>query len=350
MEPHTSIKDNGRYRADLVKPPTLYIVVPCFNEEDIIMTTIKQLSELMQSLIHERWINEQSKMLYVDDGSRDSTWLLLSLESSRNHMVSALKLARNAGHQRALVAGLMYAREYADCVISMDADLQDDIRIVREFMQRYHEGHEIVYGIRQDRSTDSWFKRWSAESYYKLMNRMGVPIMYNHADYRLMSKRALQYLAEYHEVNLFLRGIVPQLGLRSSEVYYSRKERIAGTTKYPLRKMLSLGWEGVTSFSIKPMRVVTWMGVGSLVISLIAVMYALLSKWIGNTVSGWTSIMASVWFIGSIQMLAVGVIGEYIGKMYSEVKHRPLYFIDEVVHHHVPLCLDELKEAGGENG
>lgn len=327
--PHSSTVDHRRSQ---LYPPVLYIVVPCYNEQDVIMTTIRTLTDMLQGLILDKLVSDRSRLLFVDDGSRDSTWLLLTLESSKNKRVAALKLARNAGHQKALLAGLMYAREVSDCVVSMDADLQDDVQAVRELVQQYLNGSEIVYGIRSDRSADRWLKRWSAEQYYEWMRRLGVPLVYNHADYRLMSRKALDYLAQYREINLFLRGIVPLLGLRTSEVRYVRQERAAGQSKYPLRKMLSFAWEGLTSFTIKPMRLVAMLGIIGVGISLIVAMYVLLSNWLHQTESGWSSIMISLWFMGSLQLLALGIVGEYIGKIYAEVKHRPLYLIDEVIH------------------
>ncbi|MGZ9583914.1 glycosyltransferase family 2 protein [Paenibacillus marinisediminis] len=344
---HHDHSDSTRSHVSRDIRPILYITVPCYNEQEVITITVRTLSDMLQSMIEEGLISGRSKLLFVDDGSRDSTWLLIALESARNPLVTGLKLTRNAGHQKALLAGLMYARSFSDCVVSMDADLQDDVDAVRQFVLHYLEGDDIVYGVRRDRSRDTWFKRKSAEQFYKLMQRMGVPLVYNHADYRLMSKRALDQLAEYREVNMFLRGVVPLLGLRTSEVSYDRKERAAGQTKYPMRKMLSFAWEGVTSFSIRPMRIVTVCGVLGLGASLIATMYAILSKWSGHTVSGWTSIMVSLWFISSVQLLAVGVIGEYVGKVYNEVKRRPLYQIDEILHESSTVEWYG-KEAGGE--
>ncbi|UHA74787.1 glycosyltransferase family 2 protein [Paenibacillus sp. 481] len=315
----------------MLPPPIVYAAIPCYNEAEALPVTIKQLTEVFEQLAQERLISKESRLLFVDDGSKDATWSLIVAAQVTNRWVLGLKLARNAGHQKALLAGLMHARKYADCVVSMDADLQDDIWAVREFVLKYNEGFEVVYGVRRSRTTDTWFKRWSAESFYKLMQGMGIPLVYNHADYRLMSKRALEQLSRYEEVNLFLRGIVPTIGFRSTTVEYDRKERIAGESKYPLRKMLSFAWDGVTSFSVKPMRVVTTLGFLSLGVSIAVGAYALWSKILGETVSGWTSMILSVWFIGSIQLLALGVIGEYIGKIYSEVKRRPPFIVEEAL-------------------
>ncbi|MDK8183209.1 glycosyltransferase family 2 protein [Paenibacillus sp. UMB4589-SE434] len=337
---------NSSQSSSYKQQPILYIVVPCYNEEEVFTLTVEHLTEVMTSMVQEQLVSRESRLMFVDDGSRDATWLQIAAARRENPWVTGLKLARNAGHQKALLAGLMYAKEFADCVVSMDADLQDDTGVVRDFVLRYREGYDVVYGVRRSRETDTWFKRWSAEKFYKLMQRMGVNTVYNHADYRLMSKRALEHLAEYKEVNVFLRGIVPLIGFRTTVVEYDRHERAAGESKYPLKKMLSFAWEGITSFSVKPMRIVTMIGFLSLGASLLAAIYALMSKIMGMTVSGWTSLMVSVWFIGSIQLLALGVIGEYIGKIYNEVKHRPLYVIDEVLHEQPSAAAAPWKEAG----
>lgn len=336
--PQSSHADQRRTQQN---PPILYLVVPCYNEQEVIMTTIRALTEMLQSLMQDRLVSDRSRLLFVDDGSRDSTWLLISLEGSKNKAVTGLKLARNAGHQKALLAGLMYAREASDCVISLDADLQDDVQAIREFVKHYHSGSDIVYGVRSNRSTDHWLKRWSAEQYYNWMKRLGVPLVYNHADYRLMSRKALDYLSQYREINLFLRGIVPLLGLRTSEVKYVRQERAAGQSKYPLRKMLSFAWEGLTSFTIKPMRLVSMLGMLGIGSSLLVALYVLLSNWLHHTESGWSSLMISLWFMGSLQLLGLGVVGEYIGKIYAEVKQRPLYLIDEVLHEPIEAIIQE---------
>ena len=311
--------------------PILYMVIPCYNEEEALPITTPVLIELLNGLERDQLVSADSRILLVDDGSRDGTWQQIEKARAAHPVICGLKLARNAGHQKALLAGLMYAKEHADCIVSLDADLQDDTGAIREFVRKFHEGYEVVYGVRNSRATDTWFKRWSAESFYKVMRKMGIPLVYNHADYRLMSRRAVEHLSEFHEVNLFLRGIVPLIGFRSTTVAYDRMERVAGESKYPLRKMLSFAWDGITSFSIKPMRFVTMLGFISLGASIIAGGYTLISKLTGHTVSGWASLMFSLWFIGSIQLLALGVIGEYIGKIYNEVKRRPPYIVETVL-------------------
>ncbi|WP_430196840.1 glycosyltransferase family 2 protein [Paenibacillus thiaminolyticus] len=315
----------------MITTPILYMVVPCYNEEAVLPLTMQTLTGVLSRLVQDRVVSAESRILLVDDGSRDATWLTIVQERERNHWIAGLKLSRNAGHQKALLAGLMYAKNFADCVVSLDADLQDDVAVVRQFVEQFRDGCDIVYGVRDNRDNDTYFKRWSAEFFYKLMRRMGIPLVYNHADYRLMSRRALDYLSQFPESNLFLRGIVPLIGFPSSVVSYRRLERAAGVTKYPLRKMLSFAWDGITSFSMKPMRIVTALGFVSLGASALAGLYALLSKLLGQTVSGWTSLMLSVWFVGSVQLLGLGVVGEYIGKIYSEVKRRPPYIIEQVL-------------------
>jgi glycosyltransferase involved in cell wall biosynthesis len=309
--------------------PVLTIVVPCYNEEEVLSETIAALSAVLDQLTEEGLISPQSGLLFVDDGSRDSTWQQLEQHQKVNPYVSALKLARNAGHQNALLAGLMKAKERSDCVISIDADLQDDVRAIREFVLKYREGCDIVYGVRQSRQTDTWFKRTTAHCFYKWMVKMGVELEYNHADFRLMSRRALEHLERFQEVNLFLRGLVPLLGFPSARVYYDRKERMAGESKYPLKKMIAFALDGITSFSVTPIRFVTLSGILLFLLSLVAGCYTLVSKWFGTAVSGWSSLMLSLWFIGGIQLLALGLIGEYIGKIYREVKRRPLYIVEK---------------------
>ncbi|WP_068776194.1 glycosyltransferase family 2 protein [Paenibacillus sp. FJAT-26967] len=311
--------------------PVLIIVVPCYNEEEVLHETVGRLDKVLQDLIDDKLVSAHSTVLFVDDGSKDRTWALIEQYSRSHDFVTGVKLARNAGHQNALLAGLMTARQTSDITISIDADLQDDTDAIRDFVVKYHEGAEVVYGIRSARLTDTWFKKTTAESFYKLMHRLGVQIKYNHADYRLLSRRALDYLAEYKEVNVFLRGIVPLLGLRTAEVMYERKERFAGESKYPLRKMVSFALDGITSFSVKPIRLVTLTGFLFSIFSVFAGVYAIISKLMGTAVSGWTSLILSVWFIGGVQLLALGLIGEYIGKIYREVKHRPLYLIEKTL-------------------
>lgn len=308
--------------------PTLTIVIPCYNEEEVLHETMKQLNQLMDQLTEEKLISNNSMMLFVDDGSKDNTWTIVYKEGLRNERIRGLKLARNVGHQRALLAGLLTAKDRSDCVISIDADLQDDINVIREFIIKFQEGYEIVYGVRENRDTDSFFKRNTAQAFYRLMEKLGVSLIYNHADYRLMSKRALEELSHFEEVNLFLRGIVPLIGFQSTSVYYSRKERLAGISKYPLKKMLSFAFDGITSFSITPIRFVLFSGFFAFFISLVFGIYFFWLKFFGTTVTGWTSLITSIWLIGGLQLIAIGLIGEYIGKMYIETKRRPKYVID----------------------
>ncbi|AIQ61207.1 glycosyltransferase [Paenibacillus sp. LMG 31459] len=323
-----------------MKAPILYISIPCYNEEEALAKTIDHLLVVMNNLINSELISKESRLLFIDDGSKDRTWEVIKSKHQRERMVLGLKLSINSGHQKALLSGLMFSRKFADCVISMDADLQDDIWVVKDFVVKYLEGFEVVYGVRKSRDKDTWFKRVSAESFYKLMLKLGVPVIFNHADYRLLSSRVLNHLNEFKETNLFLRGIIPLIGFRSCTIEYDRKERIAGESKYPLKKMLAFAWDGITSFSNKPIRLVTTVGFISLGISAAVGLYALFSKLADHTVSGWTSIMISLWFIGSIQLLALGVIGEYISKIYSEVKRRPLYIVEEYLTESTEFKLD----------
>ncbi len=311
------------------KPFTLAIVVPCYNEEEVLPTTKKELSALLQRLKEKNLVDDASFICFVDDGSKDQTWELIE-EFAKEPHIKGLKLSRNCGHQNALLAGLFYAGELCDAAVSMDADLQDDISVVEQMCQKFHEGCEIVYGVRKRRESDTPFKRISAEGFYKVMRFMGVDIIENHADFRLMSKRALQWLKEFKEVNLFLRGIIPLLGLKSDIVYYDRKERLAGESKYPLKKMLSFAWDGITSFSVAPLRFITLLGIGVLVVSLILSIWAIIAKLSGLAVSGWTSMMLIVLFLGGVQMLSIGIIGEYIGKIYKETKRRPRFFVERI--------------------
>ncbi|GAX92025.1 glycosyltransferase family 2 protein [Effusibacillus lacus] len=308
--------------------PLLSIVVPCYNEEEVLPETVKRLTNVLDNLIGERLISGASRVLFVDDGSRDETWNLIEVFNMTNKYVTGLKLARNAGHQNALWAGLMKARKQSDIVISIDADLQDDVDAIREMVLRFHEGYEVVYGVRKSRGTDTFFKRFTAEGFYKLMQKMGANIVFNHADYRLMSRRALDNLARFEEVNLFLRGIVPMVGFKSTSVYYDRHERFAGESKYPLKKMLMFAFDGITSLSVTPIRLVTLTGFILFVVSIAAGIYAIVDKLVGNPVSGWASLMVSVWFIGGIQLISLGLIGEYIGKIYKETKRRPRYIVE----------------------
>ncbi|KYC60884.1 glycosyltransferase family 2 protein [Heyndrickxia coagulans] len=308
--------------------PKLTIVVPCYNEEAVLHETMKQLSEVLESLIQSKLIAKDSTLLFVDDGSRDKTWQIIESASARHPFVKGIKLSRNAGHQNALLAGLTVASEHSDCVISIDADLQDDIRAIRAFMEKYWQGYDIVYGVRDSRETDTWFKRTSAEGFYWLMGKMGIQLVPNHADFRLMSKRALEELLKYKEANLFLRGIIPLLGFPSAKVYYDRKERMAGESKYPLKKMLAFALDGITSFSITPVRFVTALGFITFILSAFVGLYALIEELAGHTVSGWASLIISIWLLGGLELMAVGLIGEYIGKIFKEVKRRPRYTIE----------------------
>ncbi|WP_199426700.1 glycosyltransferase family 2 protein [Thermaerobacillus caldiproteolyticus] len=329
--------------------PVLTIVVPCYNEEEVLPETIRQLRDLLQQLIAEQLVSEQSKLLFVDDGSQDTTWTIIYKASLRYPEVKGLKLARNAGHQNALLAGLFAAKMLSDCIVSIDADLQDDISVIREFMKKFHEGYEIVYGVRNKRDTDSFFKRHSAQGFYKLMKAMGVHIVYNHADYRLMSRRAVEELERFEEVNLFLRGIVPLLGFRSTTVYYDRKERLAGETKYPLKKMLAFALDGITSFSITPIRFISLVGFVSFFVSLFFGAYFLFLKFNGYTQTGWTSLITSIWLLGGLQLIALGLIGEYIGKIYKETKRRPRYIIDlDLFNFPLPLPVNHVPSLGEE--
>ena len=310
-----------------MKCPKLYIVVPCYNEEKCLCETTKRLTGKLQQLIETNKINRASAIVYVDDGSRDKTWD--KIVEAKNDFIIGLKLAHNRGHQNALLAGLMFAKEYADVVISMDADLQDDINAIDKMVEKYGEGFEIVYGVRSERKKDSFFKRTTAQGFYRLMNLMGTEVVYNSADYRLMSKKALDELANYKEVNLFLRGIVPLIGLKYTTVSYSRAERFAGESKYPLKKMLDFAWDGITSFSVKPLRMILALGLLVCLLSFIVLVYSLIQHICGNTVDGWTFTVCSIWIVGGLQMACIGLIGEYIGKIYSEAKNRPRFFVEE---------------------
>lgn len=308
--------------------PALAIVVPCYNERDVLHETAKQLKEVLIELIGEGLVSPNSKIVFVDDGSRDETWRLIEGEKNGSEYISGVKLSRNFGHQGALLAGIHSAKLWYDCIVTIDADLQDDIHVIRDFIIQYQNGAEIVYGVRKSRTTDSFFKRATAEAYYKFMRKLGIDLVYNHADFRLMSKRAVSVLEDFEERNMFLRGIVPMLGFKSEVVYYDRKERFAGETKYPLKKMVAFAFNGLTSFSIVPIRLVSIIGVVSFCLSFLTGVYALIQKLLGHTESGWTSIIISVWIIGGLMLMSVGLIGEYIGKIYWETKRRPSYIIE----------------------
>jgi glycosyltransferase involved in cell wall biosynthesis len=307
----------------------LYLVLPCYNEEKVLETTSELLRKKMNKMIENNLISKDSKIVFVDDGSADKTWDLVKKLNENDSMVRGIKLSRNRGHQNALFAGLMTIKSECDMVISLDADLQDDIEAIDLFVKKYNDGCDIVYGVRKNRDTDTFFKKYSAQLFYRLMKLLGVDIVYNHADYRLMSKRALEELENFKEVNLFIRGIVPMIGLKSDTVEYGRHERFAGESKYPLSKMLSFAVDGVTSFSVKPIRFLAILGVVVFLISMIMLIYFAVVHFTGHTVSGWTSIVVSVWAIGGIQLLALSVVGEYIGKIYMESKNRPKFIIEE---------------------
>lgn len=310
---------------------SLYIVVPCYNEQEVLHETTKRLIDKLNRMIAEGLVSQDSRIMYVDDGSKDRTWQIIEELHESDPRVLGVKLSRNRGHQNALLAGLMTAKDMCDVTISMDADLQDDIEVLDEFVQKYREGCDIVYGVRNNRDTDTGFKRGSAQAFYKLLKFFGVDSVYNHADYRLMSKRALMGLAEFGEVNLFLRGIVPQIGYQTAVVEYSRGERFAGESKYPLKKMLGFAFDGITSFSIKPIRMIMGVGLVIFIVSLAMLIYSLVVYFAGQTESGWPSMIMSIWLLGGLQLLAIGIIGEYVGKAYMETKKRPKYIIETVL-------------------
>lgn len=307
----------------------LYIVIPCYNEEEVLPETKKRLKEKMLKLISTKKISKLSRVIFVNDGSKDKTWDLINSFHIEDKMFGGINLSRNRGHQNALVAGLLTVKDDADIVISMDADLQDDIDAIDKMLEKRKEGCEVVYGVRSSRKKDTFFKKFTAESFYKFMSMMGVDVVYNHADYRLTSKRILNEFSNYKEVNLFLRGIFPLIGFKSDKVYYERNERFAGKSKYPLKKMLNFAWDGITSFSVKPIRFILNLGILILILSFGMICYSVIRKITGNTVEGWTFIVCSLWFLGGIQMLSLGIIGEYIGKVYNEVKARPRYIVSE---------------------
>ena len=311
---------------------TLYIVVTCYKEQEVLPETSKRLREKLIALQKQGKISDRSRVMFVNDGSSDNTWpIIRELHEKEPEFFSGVNLSRNRGHQNALLAGLLTAVNYADMIISMDADLQDNVNAVDEMVDRYHEGYEVVYGVRSKRETDTFFKRFTAEGFYKVMKALGVDIVFNHADYRLMSRRAVEGLSQFTEVNLFLRGIVPQIGYKWTTVTYERAERFAGESKYPLKKMLAFAADGITSFSVKPIRLVFTAGVIVFLVSLLMLLYALISKLMGHTSAGWTSLMGSIWLIGGIQLLGLGVVGEYIGKIYNETKRRPRFIIESVL-------------------
>jgi len=311
--------------------PKLAVIVPCYNEEQVLYETTKRLSAVLEDLISKNKIKKDSFILYIDDGSRDDTWSIVKSQATRNSLVRGIKLSKNKGHQNALLAGMEYVEGKCDCLISIDADLQDDIAVISGMIEKYLDGNEIVYGVRSNRDSDSFFKKSTAEYFYKIMGMFGVDLIYNHADYRLISSNANTCFLKFQETNLFIRGIIPSMGFRTDKVYYSRLERFAGESKYPLKKMLAFAWDGITSFSVVPLRFITLIGfiifLGSLVMGG-GVVYSVI---IGKTVQGWASTVLPIYFIGGIQLMCLGIIGEYIGKIYKETKRRPRYFIEDIV-------------------
>ena len=313
--------------------PILYLVVPCYNEEEVLPDTTARLSDKMNRMIASGTCSPESRILFVDDGSRDRTWELISQYHGENPLVCGLKLAHNRGHQNALLAGLLSVRERCDCAVSIDADLQDDIEVLDEFIARFQEGCEIVYGVRKKRETDTFFKRTTAQGFYRFMQKLGVDIVYNHADYRLMSRRALDALSEYGEVNLFLRGIAAHIGFKTASVFYDRSERLAGESKYPLKKMISFALDGITSFSTKPLKYITSAGIINGFTAVAALLAELICVLCSVTVAGWLVALAALWLLGSMQLIALGIVGGYVGKIYAEAKHRPRFYIDSMLLH-----------------
>ena len=310
----------------------LAIVVPCYNEEEVLKIASKALREVLEDLIQKGKIAQDSFILFVNDGSKDRTWELIEEEHQEYPtQICGVKLAGNVGHQFALTAGLLTAKEMCDVTVSIDADLQDDVAVIEEMIDKFHGGCDIVYGVRRERKTDTFFKRTTAQCFYKLMNLMGVKTVYNHADFRLMSRRAVEEFSKYKETNLFLRGMMPLIGYQTDSVYYDRKERVAGESKYPLKKMLALAFNGISSFSVKPISMILGMGMLIILASILAAVYALISYFTGHVVQGWTSLILSIWFLGGLQLLAIGLVGQYIGKIYIEVKERPRYNIEKVL-------------------
>ena len=321
-------------------PETLYMVVPCYNEQEVLHETARQLKAKYETLIQQNLISSESRIVFVNDGSKKTTWSSIQeLHSEQPRFFSGINLAHNSGHQNAVLAGLMSVKDICDMAITMDADLQDDINTIDAMVKKYYEGNQVVYGVRSARKTDTFFKKFTAESFYKFMKLMGADVVYNHADFRLMSSRVLQELSGFREVNLFLRGMIPLIGFQSCNVYYERHERFAGESKYPLRKMLSFAVNGITSFSTKPLKLITSLGFIMFVISVIAFIWSFIVKIAGLSVGGWSSTMCSIWLIGGLQLLCLGIIGEYVGKIYAEVKQRPRFIV-----------ADFLNETGNGNG
>lgn len=310
----------------------LAIVVPCYNEEEVLKIASEALRGVLNDLVAKQKISEDSFILFVNDGSKDRTWELIEEEHAAHPVqVRGVKLAGNVGHQFALTAGLITAKDMSDVTVSIDADLQDDVDVIEAMIDKFHAGSDIVYGVRKERKTDTFFKRTTAQGFYKVMAAMGVKTVYNHADFRLMSQRAVEQFSKYKETNLFLRGMMPLIGYQSDSVYYDRKERVAGESKYPLKKMLALAFNGISSFSVKPISLILGLGLFIVACSVLAAVYALISYFSGHVVPGWTSLILSIWFLGGLQLLAIGLVGQYIGKIYIEVKQRPRYNIEKVL-------------------
>lgn len=310
----------------------LAIVVPCYNEEEVLKIASSALRGVLEDLINKGKISDDSFILFVNDGSVDRTWELIEEEhAAYPTRVCGVKLAGNVGHQFALTAGLITAKDISDVTVSIDADLQDDVAVIEEMIDKFHEGYDIVYGVRKERKTDTFFKRTTAQAFYRLMSLMGVKTIYNHADFRLMSKRAVEEFSKYKETNLFLRGMIPLIGYRTDSVYYDRKERVAGESKYPMKKMFALAFNGISSFSIKPIGLIMGAGIFIIILSILAAVYALVSYFTGHVVQGWTSLILSIWFLGGMQLIAIGLVGQYIGKIYIEVKNRPRYNIEKIL-------------------
>ena len=313
---------------NIMNKSVLTIIVPCYNEEEVLPETVKELGNILTNLIEKDKIDSKSKLLFVNDGSKDRTWNLITDYTKRYNYVTGIKFSRNYGHQNALLAGMNLAVNFSDMMITIDADLQDDVNAIPKMVEKYYEGYDVVYGVRNSRKTDTFFKRRTALAFYGLMKKLGVNLVPDSADYRLLSKRATEGLLAFKERNLFLRGMVPLVGYKSTKIYYARKERFAGKSKYPLSKMLHFALDGITSFSIAPIHLILYLGLITVAISVICMIYVIIEKCLGHVVSGWSSLMISIWLLGGIQLISISVIGEYIGKIFSEVKHRPRYTIE----------------------
>jgi glycosyltransferase involved in cell wall biosynthesis len=311
--------------------PILYLIIPCFNEEEVLPISAKKLNKKISQLIKSKKISSESKILFIDDGSKDSTWKIISDLQKDNNLFAGLLLSRNFGHQKALLSGLETAQQHCDFTISLDADLQDDVKVIDKFIESYENDDQICYGVREDRENDSFLKKATAEGFYNFMNKLGVELIFNHADCRMMTARAIRALSEYKEVNLFLRGLVPMVGFQSSMVTYKRQVRQAGKSKYPLKKMLSFAFDGLTSFSVKPIRFIFFLGILIFCVSILMSFYSLIRYFGGQTVSGWTFLSISIWLLAGVQMLSLGILGEYLGKIYAETKHRPRYLVAEKI-------------------